>query len=196
MPVVPNFLPSQNGLPFINSWPNEPDIVIKVPPFGEIPIGNASNGLCGGMAFTVRDFFEAGLSPPPGPEPAQGTPLFDYIVRRLIDSYNVPGGVLKYFEWMNTPDHDTPVWFVTRRGVAWKTINEGWPGVKADIDDGHPSPLGVVTVQSMNPQDLGKNHQVLAYGYDEDGASNLTVRLYDPNTDSASADGVFLSLNL
>src|SRR5437899_1309185 len=196
MPSVPNFLPSTNGLRFVNSWPDEPDIVVKVPPFGEVPIGNASNGLCGGMVFLVRDVFEAGLPGLADPQPAQGTPLFDYIVGRLFDSYHIPGGVLKYFEWMNTPDHDTRIWFVTRRGLAWKTIVEEWPKVKADIDGGRLSPLGVVTVQSTNPGDLGKNHQVLAYAYELDPAHNLVVHLYDPNTDPGNADNVLLSMNV
>ena len=47
-------------------------------------------------------------------------------------------------------------------------------------------PLGPVTVHSTNPLDLGMNHQVLAYGYELDGTA-LTLRVYDPNTDPASA---------
>src|SRR5262245_3626003 len=100
MPLVPNFLPRSNALPFRNSWPSQPDIVVDVPPFGRVAIGDASNGLCGGMVFTVRDVFEAGQPPLTGPQPYQGQPLFDYIVRRLFDSFNLPGGVLKYMEWM------------------------------------------------------------------------------------------------
>ena len=53
MPDVPGFTPSVNGLRFTNSWPSEPDIVVQVPPLGNVPIGDASNGLCGGMVFTV-----------------------------------------------------------------------------------------------------------------------------------------------
>jgi hypothetical protein len=97
---------------------------------------------------------------------------------------------------MTTPDSDTGFWFMTRRGVAWKTIKEEWPKIKADIDGGNLAPLGVVTVYSADPTMLGHNHQVLAYGYEVDDANRLTLHLYDPNTSSSGADDVRLSLDL
>lgn len=195
--MVTNFKPSVNGLHFTNSWPPEPDIIVNVAPLGNVPIGDASNGLCGGMVFTALDVFLARLPPiPDTTNPAQGSPLFNYIVSRLFASFNIPGGVLKYYEWMNTPDHDTGILFAIRRGVAWHTIVEELPKIKADIDSGNPSPLGLVTVYSANPGDLGKNHQVLAYAYEQDNAGNVKIQLYDPNTAPPSSDGVFLSLNI
>src|SRR5207244_10205615 len=144
MPDVPGFTPSANGLRFTNSWPSEPDIVVQVPPLGNVPIGDASNGLCGGMVFTVLDIFNAGLPPLEDAQPAQGSRLFNYIVRRLFDSFNLPGGVLQYYDWMITPDHDTGVWIAIRRGVAWRTIVDEWPHIKADLDQGRLCPLGLV----------------------------------------------------
>ena len=181
MPSVPNFLPSTNGLRFVNSWPKEPTIKVSVPGVGTVGIGDASGGLCGGMAFTVRDVFQSGLPPLEDARPPEGSPLFEYIVQRLMDSFNLPDGVLKYYQWMNTDDGDTELWMVQHRGVAWRTINDEFPKIKGDIDRGHPSPLGLVTVKSANPKDLGRNHQVHAYGYDYTG-DELTVHLYDPNT--------------
>jgi hypothetical protein len=121
--AVLGFKASVNGLHFTNSWPPEPDIVVNVPPFGNVAIGDASNGLCGGMVFTVRDVFQAGMPPiPDTTNPPAQSPLFNYIVARLFASFNIPGGVLKYLDWMNTPDHDTGIWFAIRRGVCWHTI--------------------------------------------------------------------------
>jgi hypothetical protein len=37
-----------------------------------------------------------------------------------------------------------------------------------------------VKVKSLDPFQLGENHQVLAYGYDLDGG-RLTLHIYDPN---------------
>jgi hypothetical protein len=74
------------------------------------------------------------------------------------------------------------------------TIIDEWPAIKADIDAGHPSPLGLVTIYSINPADLGFNHQVFAYGYDLDDSNNLTLYVYDPNTSTASADNITISL--
>jgi hypothetical protein len=193
--AVPSFVASRDGLPFGNDWPSQPDLIVSLPVAGEIRIGDASDGLCGGMVYVVRDFYEAGIPIPTGPRPAAGTPLYRYIVRRLFDSFDIPGGVLTYYRWMNTPDADQSLFGLTRRGLAWRTIHEEWPQVRDDIDTGHPSPLGLVTVRSANPRDLGRCHQALAYAYEVEG-SVLTLRLYDPNTHPAAADGCRLCLDL
>jgi hypothetical protein len=53
----------------------------------------------------------------------------------------------------------------------------------------------LVLVESLNPFDLGKNHQVLAYGYDlDEDSGGLSVRVYDPN--HPGHDNVLLSLIL
>ena len=52
--------------------------------------------------------------------------------------------------------------------------------LRASIDAGRPCPLGIVTIHSTNPADLGHNHQILAYGYVDDGPTT-TVQVYDPN---------------
>lgn len=192
---VPNFKPSTRGLRFINSFPHQADIIVNVPLLGNVPIGDAYNGVCGGMVFAVRDFFESNHpAPPDTAPPAQGSPLFNFIVQRLFDSFNLPSGVAKYYQWMTTPDEDTGVWPMIRHGVAWHTIVEEWPKVKAEIDSGHPSPLGLVTVHDVNPADIGHNHQVMAYGYEVDAGNKLTLHLYDPNT--GASDGCYLSLSL
>lgn len=194
--AVSGFQASVNGLHFTNSWPHEPDVVIDLGPFGKVPLGDASNGLCGGMVYTVIDVFRAGLAPiADTANPPEGSPLFKYLVRRLFDSFDIPAGVTKYYEWMRTPDHDTRVWLVRRRGVAWHTIKEELPKVRSDIDHGRPSPLGLVTVHGADPRALGHNHQVLAYGYELDDANVMTLHLYDPNTPTSGADTVQLTLD-
>ena len=70
-------------------------------------------------------------------------------------------------------------------------INEEWPKVRSDLDAGTLSPLGLVKVKSLNPMDLGQDHQVLAYAYDVAGG-RLTLRIYDPNW--PNRDDVTLSL--
>jgi hypothetical protein len=174
-------------------------MVISLPVAGNVKVGDASNGLCGGMVYTVRDFYEAKIPMPADPQPAVGTPLYRYIVRRLFDSFNLPGGVVKYYTWMNMPDADQSLLALTRHGIGWHTINEEWPQIRDDIDAGRACPLGLVTVRSINPMDLGRCHQVLAYAYDVEGPT-LTLRLYDPNTDPntvpGAADNCYLSLDI
>jgi hypothetical protein len=195
--VVEGFLPSRSGFRFANSFPHVPVRRIGIPGVVSLPIGDASNGLCGGMTFAARDYFES-KRPRPDDTAAPGDgPLFDYLVDRLFDSFGLPLGPARYLELMNPllPDAET-LW--SRMGLAphgrtWRMVTQEWPKVRAEIDAGHPSPLGLVKVKSVNPFDLKHNHQVLAYGYDLDGNS-LTLRLYDPN--QPGHDDVTLSLDM
>jgi hypothetical protein len=183
-----NFLPSAQGLHYANSWASAP--VVEIPtPFGNVNIGDAKHGLCGGMAYAVRDLFEARQSPPlQTTNPPSSSPAFHFITTRLIDSFDLPDGVTKYYEWMNLPTGDE--FFV--HGTSRRTIEESVPFIRATIDAGHPCPLGVVCVHSANPQDLGQNHQVLAFGY-TDTATTTTLRLYDCN--HPDDDGVTISFD-
>ena len=54
-------------------------------------------------------------------------------------------------------------------------------------------PLGLIRIKSLNPGDLGHNHQVMAYGYRLTG-SNVILRIYDPN--HPSDDTVTINLSL
>jgi hypothetical protein len=186
------FVPSQDGFAFTNAWPSEPAVVLPTP-FGNIDVGNAAAGLCGGMVFAALDYWHAGIRPAAA-RPAQGDPLYGYLVRRLVDSWHVPTGVAQYYQWMNLPDGDTGFdvlgqHVVTDRGLAWRTIQAQWPQITADLDRGTPAALGVVTVASASPADLGRNHQVLAYRYDA-SATQVTAWVYDPNT--GPDDGIYI----
>ncbi len=189
MAKLSNFVPSTNGLHYANFWPNEPDLKITYRG-NNIPIGNASNGLCGGMAFVVRDLFEAHRLPPATTtNPAGDTPAFNYIVKRLFDSFNIPVTVAQYFEWMNLPTHDTEF---GPSGTSHLTIEDEMPKLRATIDSGHPCPLALVCIHSANPMDMGQNHQVLAYGYEDQG-SMTTVWVYDSN--HPDDDGVTITFD-
>ena len=189
------FLPSINGLRFANAWPSDAHIAVRVPGMGNVTVGNATKGLCGGMLFTALDVFATGHQPLPDPRPPAGSPLFRYIVRRHIDSWDLPSGVLKYYHWMNLPDADTNLGLATLHGVGRRTLEQEWPAIRADLDAGHPSPLGLVTVAGAQPSRLAQNQQVLAYGYTLAGCE-LTIKVYDPNTDPTTGDDVHLSLSL
>jgi len=145
------------------------------------------------MAFTVADLFLAGPRPPEDVNPPDGaTLLFSYLAARLLASFNIPGGVLTYYYWANTPNHDTGIWPVIRPGLAHMTIQDQIPQITKSIDANVPSTLGLVTVYSLNPGNLGECHQVLAYGYGRNGA-RITFKVYDPN--SPNNDDIFISLN-
>jgi hypothetical protein len=189
------FRATTNGFAFVNSWPNEPAVTIATP-LGPINLGNAADGLCGGMVFAALDYWYGGLVAP-AEQPGPGTPLYKFLVRRIIDSWHVPTGVAQYYTWMNLPDGDVGFTafghhVVVERGISGRTISQQWPQIRADLDRGIPSALGLVTVESHNPGDLGHNHQVLACGYDVAG-STVTVHVYDPN--SGQDDDVTISFD-
>lgn len=171
--VVPKFLPSKNGLHYANRWPPGP--TIKFGPLDPriIGVGDASNGLCGGMVFTVRDLFEAGIAVPPDKEPpANGSPRFKSIVRRQVQSldwFRVP---LRFFA--------QTAFGSLGGGLAKSTFEDEWPKVRREIDEGRLAMLGLIRVSSRNPFKLTSNHQVVAFGYAEDGRG-VTLRVYDPN---------------
>jgi hypothetical protein len=178
------FLPSRHGFAFANSWPSAPALAVTTR-FASIGIGNAAGGLCGGMVFAALDYWHAGIAPP-AVQPAPGSPLYRYLVRRLMASWHLPAGVARYYHWMGMTDGDSSLELlgrrlVTRRGVSWRTIELEWPQVRAILEAGIPAALGLVTVASLNPLELGCNHQALAFGYAESG-STVTVRAYDPNS--------------
>jgi hypothetical protein len=175
--VRTRFVPSRHGFAFANSWPAAPAISVRTPA-GRIGIGNAALGLCGGMAFAALDYWHAGHVPPAA-QPPPGAPLYRFIVRRLIESWHIPAGVAGYYRGMLSSD----------AGLARRTIARQWPRVRAFLDEGQPVPLALVTVASASPLLLGRNHQVVAYGYALDGPE-VTLAVYDPN--SGPDDGVVI----
>jgi hypothetical protein len=199
MPVeasVPGFRPSRDAFQFANNFPPTPAVTLDLGPAGMIGVGDASNGLCGGMVFAVRDAVEAERTMPADTTPpAPSSPLFGYLVRRLIDSWDVPGGVFRYVRWMVTPDGDSGLGPFSVQGVGGLTIREQWPHLREAIDAGRLTPLGLVTQHSADLTRIGLNHQVLAYGYLLDG-DRVELSVYDPNTPVAMADEARIGFSL
>ena len=92
-PAVRSRVPAQHvRLPLPQRFPHVPVRHIGIPGVVSLPIGDASNGLCGGMAFAARDYFEAERPPPDDTDAPGAGPLFDYLVDRLFDSFDLPLG--------------------------------------------------------------------------------------------------------
>jgi len=190
--VMTGFDPLRHGFHFGNAFPSHPHIQIPTP-FGKIRIGNAKNGLCGGMVFAALDYFFARQPVPDTKKPPSGDLLFDYIVKRLYDSFNLPFGIGGYIELMHPDRPDYAAGFGAPRSRAWRTVRREWPIIKALLDAGQPCPLGLVRVKSTDLRKLGENHQVLAYGYDVVD-DRLTLFVYDPNY--PDNDRIRISLDL
>ncbi len=170
--AVPGFLPSRHGLRFTNYWGSGPARQWSLGML-HIGIGNPARGLCGGMAYLVRDRFELGNeAPAEGAPPAFGTPLFRAIVDRQFDSFGRLWTVPLRF-WIASA-------LLGDRRRMRESVREAWPKVRADIDAGRLSALGLVRETAWNILATGMGHQVLAYRYDV-APKRIVIGIYDPN---------------
>jgi hypothetical protein len=180
--AVPGFLPTLHGLHFANRWPPGPTVRLGAFDPRRVGVGDASSGLCGGMAFTVRDLWEHGVPPPLDTEPpANGSPRFTSIVRRQVQS----------LDWLRLP---LRFWInAFRPDLAEHVRDVEWPRIRAEIDAGRLAQVGLVRATGLSPRTLTQNHQVLAYAYDATD-TDVTLRIYDPNW--PDRDDVVLRMSL
>lgn len=166
------FLPSKHGWKFDNDWPHQPDIIVELPLVGKVGIGDAANGLCGGMVYSALDYYLAGR---PVPEltspPASESATFKHIYRRLFDSFDIPWTAVKYYAWMGCPSDEALGHSTYLEAVRLMTLIET-----------HPVPLGMIRHYTKNPFRLGENHQILAYRLVPKGdGTTIHIGVYDPN---------------
>ncbi|MBX7553332.1 hypothetical protein [Streptomyces sp. NPDC004232] len=175
------FRPSQHGFPFDNSWTSAPLTSIDLG-VATIPIGNAEYGLCGGMVYAALDYWAASLPVPQDrPDPAApGTALYDFIVSRLFDSFDLPSLPATLVAIGNPAYPDTGSAGNPLEGRSPTIIKDAWPQIRTWIDGGFPAPICLVKVLSVNPLDLQHDHQVAVWGYQMSG-NQVTLSLYDPN---------------
>ena len=181
--AVPGFLPSVHGLPFANRFVPGPTLRLGGFDPRRVGFGDASSGLCGGMALTARDLFEAGMTAPPdGAVPKHGTARFRALVRRQVESldwFRVP---LRYLD-LQALRPDPPrglAALLGREPPRVEALLHEWPRIRAEIDAGHPSVVGLIRAAGGSPWLLARNHQVLAYAY-EATDERITLSVYDPN---------------
>jgi hypothetical protein len=180
---VLDFRPSRHGFHFANRFPPGP--TLRLGPFDPriVGIGDASAGLCGGMALTVRDLFEHGIDPPADREPpANGSPRFRALVRRQVESLDWLRVPLRFYD-AGALRPDPPSWLsrrLRRRPSREVALDDAWPRVRAEIDAGRLAVVGLVRRATANPFRLTLNHQILAWGYRVE-PDLVAVRLYDPN---------------
>jgi hypothetical protein len=180
---VPGFRPSRNGFRFANRWPPGPTIRVGRLDLRRLGVGDASAGLCGGMVTTVRDLFEAGIEPPPDTEPpAPGSARFRAIVRRQVESLAWLRVPLRHYDLAAfRPDPPTrPARVLGRQPPRVVAVRDEWPRIRAEIDAGSLPVLGLIRASGWSPWALARNHQVLAFAYEEDETS-IRIRVYDPN---------------
>ena len=169
--AVPGFLPSTHGLHFANRFSSGPTIRFGPIDPRWIGIGDASAGLCGGMAWYVRERFETGLPIPPDTEaPANGSTLFRALVRRQVQS----------LDWLRVPLRFWWMGAMNPERAARRSRETEWPRIRADIDAGRLAMVGLVRHTGLNPFRMTQSHQVVAFAYEVDGDAT-SLRIYDPN---------------
>jgi hypothetical protein len=188
--AVPGFLPSVHGLHFANAFPPGP--TFRLGPFDSraVGVGDAAAGLCGGMAMTARDFWAAGITAPPQTEPpANGSRRFTALVRRQVQSLDWLRVPIRYavlaLVHSEDPAASSSAGRPRRRGpVRVPTLEREWPRMRAELDAGRPCLLELVRAGGVSPSALARNHQVLAWAYEEATAAEgrlISIRVYDPN---------------
>lgn len=219
--TVPGFKPSVNGLHFSNhDWsPNLPAMTVgslwnqllarlggkaaNELGIGHVddnwlPLTQASQGMCGGMVYTVMDYYYQRLLPPDQTTPPQSASdeLFQFIRQRLLDSFDIFGTGFRWLAYSSPhyPSGDEGVLQTLglARGRAWVSLREEWPKIRDDIDAGRLSPVGLVQTDSL---DIGANHQVLGYAYKQSGQS-VDLWIYNPTTPGDHIDDQVLRFDI
>jgi hypothetical protein len=158
------FDPARDAFAFRNTFVNKIS-------FAGIPIAE-TQGRCGGMAFAALDHWHAGIPVPfTATLPPDGDPLADYIYARLHTSMidNWP----RFLLFMHTPDHRTPLGGI---GVSRTVREKEFPKLRALLEQGVPQPIGLT--QARDLRDLTGDHQVVAYGYEQD-ATKTRIFIWD-----------------
>lgn len=174
-PPVPSMMtrfdPVQHGFKFGNYFTISPTVFGQGGPTWDM-------GLCGGMCAAALSRFNKNTPVEMIQEPPQqGTPLYSELLTRQIMTL-VPYVVGLIATYQARPD--VGHWW-RGESVGHLTIKE-WPKLRQLLDQGKPTIIVLIKVESLLPIDIDKNHQVLAIGYGYDDARKyVTIYVYDPN---------------
>ncbi|MCB9882565.1 MAG: VCBS repeat-containing protein [Planctomycetes bacterium] len=124
-------------------------------------------GFCAGMVYTsMEEFYQGHWVSRGTPRPANGSPFWDRLYQRQVDSLleDVPRLTTWYFKSAEEMGRDVPA---------------EWRDIQATIDRGELAPVLLIADGTLN---IAESHVVLAYGYQWDEAwGNLVLNVYDPN---------------
>ncbi|KAM3114419.1 hypothetical protein [Phormidesmis sp. 146-33] len=171
------FKPNEHGFKFTNRFKN---IFIS-------ELNWTTSGLCGGMAYSALDYFNARSQIPQQDfMPAEGTTLQSYLYNRQVNS--IERNIDKWAEYGFNPGGAR-----NREFFNWGLqFGGGRLGeLRQRLDRGQPVPLGLQSCGSDCgcPKGCPGSHQVLAIGYDlgdytgnlNANAEDVSIFVYDPN---------------
>ncbi|MDG6219783.1 MAG: VCBS repeat-containing protein, partial [Candidatus Thermoplasmatota archaeon] len=178
------FVPSEHGWHFGNHFK------ITEQDFGPVKIERWGGGLCGGMCFTALDRYFTGRNIADMKTiPMEGTPLFEEILRRQIDSL-WPDNWKTFLKMVGMQDSGILPSAISVGYMTKMQISE----LRKSIDKGIPKTLGLICNKWRNV-DPSNDHQVLAIGYTyETKSKEIRINIYDPKY--PDENDLYLFLNL
>jgi hypothetical protein len=187
----------RHGFRFVNAFAG--DVLVDVPLVGQVDLGDAAYGLCGGMTWAALDGFAAGAEAPAGggadgsEPPESGTKLRSYLYGRQVDSLEADDAYLvrTLLAWSWRPVKSSLLW----TGLLELSIEEFEERIAPSLDAGRPVALCLVrsdvrdyvpSGESLGAEGFLENHQVLAIGYRRCAATagmgeHWGIDVYDPN---------------
>jgi hypothetical protein len=166
------FKPNQHGFKFNNNF------VVNTNILG-FDVGPWNMGFCGGMCAGALSRFTNNQPVPPNVNPpAQGTPLFDELLKRQVDTLLHPENIVpSIYNWQSSPDEGH--WY-RKHSVGHRT-KKAWWVLKYRLDRDQPTILVLIQVEGYFAN-ITDNHQVLAFGYEYNPSTkDVKVNVYDPN---------------
>ncbi|MDR0329759.1 MAG: hypothetical protein LBH99_03755 [Rickettsia sp.] len=146
-----------------------------------IPVGNAKNGLCGGMSLASILYYKYKIVTPKNnitPSIKTDPQLFTFIINCQVASLTVKA-LFNYFRFM-----------FTAKSTDAKELSNQYPIIMQTIDTDTPVLVGLIRAKAsfFNPKtwlNIIQHHQVVAYKYILQ-EKTITFHIYDP--DSPGAD--------
>ena len=141
--AIPGFLPSVQGLHFANRWPHGPTVRFGPLDPRWVGIGDAANGLCGGMSWYRPRPVHVGPGRP-GRYGAAGERLAAVHGRSS-------GSRSSRSSWLRTPLHFWWIGALGPGGAADRSRDVEFPRIRADIDAGRLAMVGLVRATGLEP---------------------------------------------
>lgn len=169
---VAGFDPTKHGFKFKNTflWAD----LVKHPLLSKLltdKTGSIGYGLCGGMAHTVHEMWKDKKPMfTTKKAPSITDPLYYYIVEGLLESFGNKNQYLKKtLEWHQLPSAEQ----LKRTGPELLAL-------KLLLSRGEPVQLYLM-YEAGGSGNVWNNHQVLAFGLEQDNNGNGKILCYDPN---------------
>jgi hypothetical protein len=141
-------------------------------------------GLCGGMAYSALDHWNARVPIPRGAHvgdqpvraPRGTVGLREVIWSRLIDSLTIGGVMARTIEWTFLLNQ-VPAFLGGGAAEILKRTKLELAILRGHIDAGRPWPIGLIYDKSA----IWEQHQVLVFGYEDVGPNRVNLLVYDNN---------------